>query len=241
MTYRFRVSEAASEFSGDYRVFVHFLDSDGQMMFGDDHSPPEPISTWRLGQDVVYERRLFVPLYPYLGEVTVAIGLYSPSGGYRLPLVAEEIDQLAYRVATVEMVASSRSTLVFEDGWYQSETDPEDPRREWRWTSGSANLSFVNPRVDATFYLEVVGRPDLFDGPQSLTVEVDDEVLESVVLASDTPRYHTLSIPAAIFGNSDTVTMSLNVDKTFVPSIVTNGENSDGRELGFRVFYAFLE
>ena len=55
------------------------------------------------------------------------------------------------------------------------------------------------------------------------------------------PTHHTVSVPAASLGDVGTVELTLNVDQTFVPSIATNGENPDERELGVQVFYAFLE
>jgi len=74
----FTVAEDASAFTDDYRVFVHFLDADGELMFSDDHAPPTPTMSWRPGQVITYERRTIVPVYPYIGEVTIAIG---PAGG----------------------------------------------------------------------------------------------------------------------------------------------------------------
>ena len=242
MTYRFTVDEDAPEFADDYRVFVHFLDADGALMFGDDHTPPAPTASWRRGQEIAYERLMIVPVYPYVGEVTIATGLYSPATGDRLPLAGEHLGQRAYLVATVEMAPQSVSELlVFEDGWYQAESVPEEPDREWQWTTGRATISFRNPRADSTLYLEVGARPDLFDTPQTLTLKIDDSVVETLEMASDGPTHHTVSVPAASLGDAGTVALTLNVDQTFVPSIATNGENPDERELGVQVFYAFLE
>ena len=120
---------------------------------------------------ITYGRRTIVPVYPYIGEVTVAIGLYSPVMGDRLPLAGEHLGQRAYRVATMEMAPQSESGfLVFEDGWHMAESVPEEPDREWQWTTDRATISFRNPRADSTLYLEVDGRPELFDVPQILTL-----------------------------------------------------------------------
>ena len=85
------------------------------------------------------------------------------------------------------------------------------------------------------------GRPELFDPPQKLTLAIDDTVIETIEMASDEPTYYVISVPADRFGDADTVVLTLNVDPTFVPSVVTNGESSDQRELGVQVFYTFLE
>ena len=242
MTYRFTLSQDAPAFSDDYRVFVHFLDADGALMFEDDHDPPEPTTSWRLGQEISYERRFIVPVYPYIGETTIAVGLYSEVKGDRLPLAGEHLGQRAYRVATMEMAPQSESGfLMFGDGWYAAESVPEEPNREWQWTTGRATISFRNPETDSTLYLEVVGRPELFDTPQILTLTIDDIVIGTLELARDVPTFHAISVSAASLGNADTVTLTINVEPTFVPSIATNGANSDARELGVQLFYAFLE
>ena len=242
MTFRFTVPQDAPGFSDDYRVFVHFLDADGALMFEDDHDPPEPTTTWRSGQQISYKRRFIVPVYPYIGEVMVAVGLYSQANGERLPLVGDHLGQRAYRVATLEMAPQSeRGFLMFEDGWHAAESVPEEPNREWQWTTGRATVSFRNPETDSTLYLEVVGRPELFDTPQVLTLAIDDTVIETLEMASDVPTFHAIAVPASSLGDADTVALTLTVEPTFVPSTVTNGANPDGRELGLQVFYAFLE
>ena len=242
MTYRFTVAADAPVFTDDYRVFVHFLDADGDVMFADDHDPPTPTTSWRPGQVVAYERRTIVPVYPYIGEVTIAIGLYSPVMGDRLPLAGEHLGQRTYRVATVEMAPQSESGfLVFEDGWFMAESVPEQPEREWRWTTGRATISFRNPRADSTLYLEVDGRPELFDDRQILTLAIGDTGIATLEMGSAEPTYHVIPIPAASFGAGDAVALTLTVDPTFVPSVATDGENPDDRELGVQVFYVFLE
>jgi hypothetical protein len=242
MNYRFTVAQDSTGFTDDYRMFVHFLDADGDLMFTDDHDPPVPTTSWQPGQEITYERRMIVPMYPYIGEVTIAIGLYSVEMGDRLPLAAEHLGQRAYRVATMEMAPQSESGfLVFEDGWHQAESLSEDPTREWQWTTGQATIAFRNPQVDSTFYLEVNGRPELFDVPQVLTLTIDDTVVETIELSAEGPTYHVIPVPAASLGAADAVVLTLTVDQTFVPSDVSDGRDDDERELGVQVFYAFFD
>ncbi len=42
-------------------------------------------------------------------------------------------------------------------------------------------------------------------------------------------------------GDDETVTLSLEVDRTFVPSAAPGAPPGDDRNLGVRVFYAFVE
>ena len=95
VTYRFQVAPSA-RFDKDYRVLVHFLDADDELMWTDDHMPPQPTSAWKPGQTVEYTRTVFVPLYPYIGEAAIAIGLYAP--GTRRPGAARRRDHRPARL-----------------------------------------------------------------------------------------------------------------------------------------------
>jgi len=103
MTYRFAVAGNAPAFAEDYWVFVHFLDTDGELMWTDDHQPPTPTRQWKPGSNVEYTRTMFIPKFPYVGETRVEVGLFSPGSGERLPLSGETIGQRSYRVATFDM------------------------------------------------------------------------------------------------------------------------------------------
>lgn len=242
MNVRFAVSEDAPRFSEDYRVFLHFLDADGELMFNDDHAPAEPTTAWLPGQVISYDRRTIVPVYPYIGEVTVVVGLYSPETGSRLPMEGESLGQRAYPVAEFEMASQSESGfLIYEDGWYAPESVPEDPDREWRWTAGLARLSFRNPRAAATLYAEIDGRPELMENPQQLILTIGELEVGSFSLAAEEPSFYVVDIPRERFGDEESVVLTLTVDPSFVPAELTNSEDTDDRELGAQVFYLFLE
>jgi hypothetical protein len=75
LTYRFNVAPNAA-ISGDYRVFVHMLDDNGNpIAWNDDHDPKPPTSQWKPGQTVEYTHTVFVPVSPYVGDATVEVGL----------------------------------------------------------------------------------------------------------------------------------------------------------------------
>ena len=42
-------------------AFVHFLDSDKERMWTDDHDLPVPTSQWKPGQTIEYTKTMFVP------------------------------------------------------------------------------------------------------------------------------------------------------------------------------------
>ena len=238
--FQFVVSPTFTTLSEDYRVMVHFLDGNGEMMWAADHDPPVPTTTWQPGQTVVYSHQVRIPMYPYIGESVVAVGLYSLTTGERLPLTGEDLGQRAYRGTVVSVEPQSESGfLVYQDGWHDDEFSPATGER-WRWTGERAGLSFRNPRANAMLYLEFDGRADLFEPPQQVNIRIGDHIVfETDVTAPDRELYE-IPLRADELGQEETVTLVLEVDRTFVPANSPGGPGDD-RALGVRVFYAFIE
>ena len=242
LSFRFVASPRLDGIDEDYRVLVHFLDTNGDLMWDDNHEPPVPTSAWQSGQAISYTRHTVVPMYPYIGEATIAVGLYSAESGERLILAGEELGQRAYHgtVLNLEPQAGS-SFLLYEDGWYNDEFDPE-ANLQWRWTSDRASLSFRNPRADAVLYLRFDGRPDLSpNGQQRVTIRIADDVVHELLLESRDPQFARLQLGASQLGDSETARIDLDIHPTFVPSEIPNSTSVDDRRLGVRVYYAFLE
>ena len=241
MALQFVVPQELQPFNEDLRVMVHFLDSDGVMMWAADHEPSVPTSQWQPGQTISYTRRARVPMYPYIGEAVVAVGLYSPATGERWALAGDPLGQRAYRAAAVSLEPQSESSLVYyQDGWHNDEVDPAS-NLQWRWTTDLASLSFRNPGTDAVLYLELAGRPDLFDTVQRVEVRVGEHAVYEVRLDSQERQFHEIPLSVEQLGDADSVTLDLHVDRTFVPASVPGASSADLRNLGVRVFYAFLE
>ena len=241
LSIRFVASPRLQTFEEDYRVLVHFLDADGDLMWAEDHDPPVPTTAWLPGQTISYTRRATVPMYPYIGEVTVAVGLYATSTGERVMLAGENLGQRAYHGTVLNLEPQAGSNfLLYEDGWHTDEFDP-DSNQQWRWTSEHASLSFRNPRSDAVLYLQFDGPPDLFDTPQRVNILMGDVALHEIVVDSREPQFEELELQASQLGDRETVRLDLHVDPTFVPSEVPDNDTDDDRRLGVRVYYAFLE
>src|SRR5580693_3855309 len=52
-TYKFVVASDA-KFAEDYRVMLHVVDADNELMWTDDHDPPTPTTQWKPGQTIEY-------------------------------------------------------------------------------------------------------------------------------------------------------------------------------------------
>lgn len=240
LSFRFVTSPRLEGINEDYRVLVHFLDENQNLMWADDHEPPVPTSAWEPGQTVSYTRHTIVPMYPYIGEAVIAVGLYSAASGERLRLAGEDLGQRAYYATVLSLEPQEGSSfLLYEDGWHNNEFDPS-ANIQWRWTSERASLSFRNPRADAVLYLQLAGRPDLFPAGQRVTVSIGGEVVHELLLETRGSRFEELELRVAQFGDAETARIDLDVTPTFVPSEVNSGAVDD-RRLGVRVFYAFLE
>lgn len=239
VTYRFEVASEA-RFDEDYRVLVHFVDADEELMWTDDHLPPVPTTKWTPGQTVEYTRTVFVPIYPYIGSATIHVGLYSEDR--RLPLAGDDTGQRAYRVATLELLPQSENVfLIFKDGWHRAEVAADNPAVEWQWTRGQAVLSFRNPKQDAQLFLSFDGRPDLIPEAQTVTLRIGDRVLATFPVTSREEQLQRIPIAAAQMGAAEMVDLIIEVDKTFVPATLPSSTSSDPRELGIRVFHAYLQ
>jgi hypothetical protein len=240
MTFQFAVAPDAPPFAQDYRVFVHFLDADDEMMFTDDHYPPTPTTQWKPGQTIKYNRLMFVPVYPYVGEATIEVGLYGKDGT-RLPLAAPEKGQHAYRMAKIQVLPQTDSIyLTFKDGWNLAEMASDNAGNEWHWTKKDATLAFKNPKRNAVFYLDYGGQPKFLTEPQTVTVSLGGQTLDTFNVGP-TGELRRIPIAVAQFGADDKVELRLSVDRTFVPATFSGGNKSDRRELGLCVFHAYVE
>jgi hypothetical protein len=240
--YRFAVAPNAPAFAEDYWVFVHFLDDKGELMWTDDHQPPTPTRTWKRGDNVEYSRTVFLPRFPYTGSTVVEVGLFSPQSGQRLPLGGETSGQRSYHVATFDLqAANDNQFVVFKNGWHPTEVADDEVGTEWQWSKKEATLTFRNPKRDVLFYLQLDRPVNPFNEPQHVSVLLGDQAVDRFDLGGSQLELRKFPIDAAQLGSGDTVEMRIVVDRTFVPLNIPALKSSDPRELGVRVFRAYLE
>jgi hypothetical protein len=242
ITYKFVVANDA-KFDEDYRVFVHVVDTDEEQMWTDDHNPPKPTSQWKPGETIEYTRTIFVPVFPYVGDATIQLGLHSTKDQHRLTLSGEDVGQHAYKMTALQMLPQTDNLFtVFKDGWNPAEAAAQDAAVEWQWTKKQATLAFKNPKKDAVFYFDADSPGKELHGPQTLQITMGGEPIQQLTLTPDADRQlHKITLPARLMGDADLAEVQLVVDTTFVPMTVTNGASKDPRELGVRVFHAFVD
>ena len=241
ITYRFAVAGNAPPFTEDYWVFAHFLDDDGELMWTDDHQPPTPVREWKPGSTMEYTRTMFVPKFPYVGRTRMRLGLYSLATGERLPLSGQTDGQRAYDVGTFEMRLGTESYLViFRDGWHETEAPPDGSGREWQWSMARATLSFRNPKRNARLFLQV-DQPVKGVEPVRAELRLGETVVDSFTVQPGSGDLRRVDLDATRLGDAEAVELTLSVDKTFVPALNPALKSGDSRELGIRVFRAFVE
>jgi len=242
VTYKF-VAAAGAPGLGVRRVFVHFLDADEELMWTDDHEPPTPTTEWKPGQSMEYKRTMLVPSYPYVGAAKVVAGIYTPGSNDRLKLSNEDRGDRSYKVVDFELLPQTENIFViFKDGWHPAEVVSEGAgRTEWQWTKKEATLAFRNPKRDVVLFLQVDNPATGPNAAQQLVISVGDQVLTTVALSATEAPVRTYAVTAAQLGQGDMVEMKFAADKTFVPALDPAMKSGDPRELGVRVFHAFIQ
>jgi hypothetical protein len=240
MTYRFQVADDAPALDDDTWVFSHFVDADGEQLWTDDHRPPVPPDQWKPGSTVQYLRTIFTPRQLlYVGEVRVEVGLYSRGTGQRLVLGGEDNGMRAYRVASFNMRMPTDPAVVFEQGWHDAEGRAPAVEPEWRWSQKTATLSFPNPKRDAVFFLEI-DEPIQLPTMRHVEVRLGPSVIDSFPLVPERREVRRVPISTAQLGADPAVAITIGVDQTFVPHAIPQLKSADRRELGIRVFRAYV-
>ena len=240
ITYKFVVANDA-KFTEDLRVMVHVVDADEELIFAFDHNPPVPTTQWKPGQTVEYTKTVFVPIYPYVGEATIQVGLHSTTTQKRVTLAGDDAGQHAYKVAKLQLQPQTENVFtVFKEGWHPGEIAEHNATVEWQWTKKQATLAFKNPKKDAMFYLQVDNPGGVFNEKQKVTVTLGSAVLDEFELTPQMPVLRRIPIRADQMGAAEMAELQITVDKTFVPMQISGGASKDPRELGIRVFHAFI-
>jgi hypothetical protein len=234
--YRLSLAPGAPPLTGTYWVFVHALDASGMLLWTDDHAPPSQPSAWGTAP-LDYRRTMFVPRIPYTGHVRIEAGLFSRDDGARVPTdsAAQAPDAASFDVRP----ASNAVFLSFGDGWYGAERDAGEAAREWRWSTGDARLSFRNPGRESVLWLEV-DQPVAAVGPQTVELRAGSDLLATIRVAPGARRIERVALPAARLGTAPAVDLDVHVQPTFVPATMPNATSTDTRELGVRVFNAYV-
>jgi hypothetical protein len=241
ITYKWTVANDA-KFDEDYRVMMHVMDTDGEMIWNDDHNPEVATRQWKPGETYQYTRTIFIPIYPYVGEATIEVGLYSVTSQKRLTLNGETTGQRAYKVAKLQLQPQTENLpSVFKEGWHPAEVAENNQTVQWQWTKKDATFTFKNPKKDVTFFFDVDNPGSVLKEPQDVQMTVNGQPLTNFTLEPGKRELKRIPIKADQLGSSEMVELQIGVDKSYVPALTPGANSKDPRELGVRVFHAFVD
>ena len=188
-----------------------------------------------------YKHSDYAPVSDYVGDATFVVGLYSMSSGERLPLAGEAVEPRAVKAGSFEIRERSEPyAVVFREGWHPPES-PEGSGVEWRWSSKSGRLTFANPKRDAVLTLELDQPSDVFSVAQHIEIRMGDMVVDDFDLEPGPSMVRQVALSQGELGEGHDVELDLVSDKTFVPAKFAGLKSSDTRQLGVRVFRAFVQ
>ena len=150
--------------------------------------------------------------------------------------------QRAYRVAKFQLLPQTENVFtVFKGGWHPAEVAEHNASVEWQWTKKNATLAFKNPKKDSVFYLDADNPGSVFQQTQQVTISLGGQTLDEFPITPKQQVLRKVPITATQLGPNDMVEVHISVDKTFVPALIPSANSKDPRELGVRVFHAFVQ
>ena len=240
VTYTWEVEPTAKKLTQDYRAFVHFVDSHGVMLFEDDHTPVPPVTEWEPGKSYSYKRTKFIPVYPYVGDVDVRMGLAPVGKGERVMLKGEDAGLREFKVARIELLPQTENIfLVYKEGWHNPESSPQNPSLERTWTKKDALISFKNPKKDVVVYLEADTNAKAFTAPPVLTLAVNNATGVTIPIQNSEVFLKKIRVKAADLGPDEWVDLRLAMSESFVPKL-KGVTTHDDRELGLIVYHLYV-
>ena len=94
---------------------------------------------------------------------------------------------------------------------------------------------------DALLYLQCDQPVQGLGEAQHVELRVGETVIDSFTLPPGQRELRKVSLTSAQLGTGETVDVTVAVDKTFVPATITQLKSTDARELGIRVFRAYVQ
>jgi hypothetical protein len=234
--YKWRTTKEFVPLGRDYNVFVHFWHGTN-MLFQDDYIPEPPTSKWEKEKEYTIKRRIYIPTFidefdpQFKGEETLrlSVGLFNPydrSGQSQLEVLSKKLKVVPPPLGTPE--------VIYESGWYDLEVNKEAYLQQWRWTAKEAKCVIDNPKRDAL--LVIKGGIGIKD--QNISFKLNDLTLDEFVGAADFFE-KSYNIKKEMLGDKDEFTLTIGVDKTFVP-VKMNPNSKDERELGVMISLVYF-
>ncbi len=239
MTLVWKTADDFMKMTQDLHVYIHFWHGNN-LLFQADYVPEPPTSTWESGQEFTHTQRIYIP--PFIDEfdpdfkgeemLRMSVGFYSPydrSGESKQPLLDQRFKVVPPPLDTPE--------IIYEQGWYDREIDPESHLKQWRWAAKEARCIIDNPQRDAL--LVIRGGVNLEAVPgQKIMFKINDLMLDEFV-AEESYFEKSYSIKKEMLGEGEEFILTLATDKAFVPAKLFP-DSTDERELGMQISFVYF-
>lgn len=218
----------------DYKIFVHFWHKNN-MLFQDDHFPILPTSKWEPGKEYTYSRRIYIPQFidefdpDFKGQenLKLSVGFYSP-----YDRTAKSKSEILKKKVKVFPPPPDTPEIIYVEGWYDLEIDPNAFLKQWRWTAKQAKCLIDNPHRDALLVIKGGINPEAFKD-QRIIFKINDLILDEFI-PEESHFEKSYNIKKEMLGGGDDFYLAISSDKTFIPAkIVPNSK--DERVLGVQI------
>jgi hypothetical protein len=237
--YKWKTTAEFQKMSADYSVFVHFWHNNN-MLFQDDYVPDVPTSKWEPNKEYSFKRRIYIP--PFIDEfdqqfkgdetLKLSIGLISP-----FDRTGKSNIQIFEKKLKVTPPSPDTPAIIYEQGWYQQETDPKAFLKQWRWTEKEARCIIDNPLRDALLVVKGGLNIDVLKD-QKVIIKINDMVLDEFIPTGGSFD-KSYDIKKDMLGGENEFRLVIATDKTFIPAQVLPG-SADPRELGIQVSFIYF-
>lgn len=237
--YQWKTGSDFQKIEEDKNVFVHFWHNNN-LLFQDDHIPEVPVTEWVPGQEYTYSRRIYIPAFidefdpEFKGEETLklSIGIFSPYD--RTEKSKQEILEKKLKVYPPPL---DTPEIIYEDGWYNLEINPEAFLERWRWTAKEARCIIDNPKRDALLVIKGGLNLEVLKD-QKVIFMINDRILDEFI-PEESYFEKSYTIKKEMLGESDEFFLTIATDQTFVPSqLIPN--STDERELGIQISFIYF-
>jgi len=162
----------------------------------------------------------------------LSVGFYSPydiSGKSKQEILVKKIKIFPPPIDTPD--------IIYEDGWYNEEVNPESFLKQWRWTSKEAKCFIDNPHRDALLVIRGGVYQEALKG-QKIIFKVNDSVIDEFISKE---RYFDKSydIKKEMLGDEEEFYLVISTDKSFIPA-KTLPNSTDERELGIQISFIYF-
>jgi len=237
--YTWKTNSEFVKLNQDFNVFVHFWHKNN-LLFQDDHNPEISASQWESEKEYSYIRRIYIPTFidefdpNFRGEdsLRLSAGFVSPydrTGDSKQEILTRKLKVFPPPLDTPE--------VIYEEGWYDLEINPDAFLKQWRWTAQKARCIVDNPHRDALLIIKGGLNSNAFES-QAVIFKINDLTLDEFIPEQEIFE-KTYNIKKEMLGDKEEFYLSIETDKTFVPNQLD--ENSvDDRALGLQVSFIYF-